>query len=62
MGLPIQNRIDIISTLSCENVTKEILRDFLVCAREAEDPNLLKIVLYGSQARGDDTPDSDIRT
>ena len=56
----VRGHTDIISSLSCEDVVKDILRDFVRRLRETEGHNPLKVVLYGSQARGDYTPESDI--
>jgi predicted nucleotidyltransferase len=38
----------------------DALREFVAAVRDALGPNLVELRLFGSKARGDDAPDSDI--
>lgn len=46
--------------LSLNETDSAALDDFVARLRAALGPNLVALTLFGSKARGDDTPDSDI--
>ena len=48
------------STIAENNINHKAIKEFLQLLREAEGDNLLRVVLFGSVARGDNNEDSDI--
>ena len=49
-----------IGSLPCHESTKRAIEKYVNQIRELEGENLLRVVLYGSQARGDFADDSDV--